>query len=79
MMRGKTVEISDEHHQLLTFIVKYLRTFKPGHSRRSIIETLILTYGKQLVTGVVDGAVRGKLLALINQAEEKKWKHITLT
>lgn len=70
-MRGKTVEISDEHHQLLTFIVKYLRTYRQS-SRRGVMETLILTYGKQLVTGVTDGAVRGKLLALINQAEEKK-------
>ena len=67
--RGKTVEISEKHHQLLTFIVKYLRTYRQT-SRRSVVETLILTYGKQLVTGVTDGKVRAKLLSLINEAEE---------
>ena len=67
-MRGKTVEISKEHDQLLKYIVRY-RRLRGASSKKITTEQLILAFAKQLVTGMPEPKWRANMLALINEAE----------
>lgn len=69
-LHGATVEISKEHKELLDYIVTYRRTY--GRSTRKItVEQLVLTYAKQLATGMINKEWREHMLHLIGEAEKE--------
>ena len=71
--------ISEPEHQLLKYIVAYLR-LRGYVASRQVVDKLIVAYGKQLVTGMPEPAWRATMLDLINKCEvpyRRRGKHGT--
>lgn len=66
--RGKTVELTIQHRQLLEFLVKYRRINKVTNAKHTV-EELIEAYAAQLTNTITDPNWRGQLIALLTQAQ----------
>lgn len=71
--RGKTIELTIEHRQLLEFLVKYRRINKITNAKHTV-EELIEAYAAQLTNSITDPAWRGQLIALLTQAQTSTYK-----
>lgn len=73
--KRQPIMVSENHNTLLKIITQY-RQATVDTSARFIVETLIISYAKQMVTGVVDDNYRGIILNAINEADKETRRRV---